>query len=62
MGFPGGTAGKESTYNGGDSRDSGLIPGLEDLLKKGMAAHSSILAWISPWTEEPGRQWSMIGT
>ena len=25
------------------------------LLKEGMAAHSSILAWEIPWTEEPGR-------
>ena len=25
----------------------------EDLLKKGMTAHSSILAWETPWTEEP---------
>ena len=28
--------------------------GLEDPLKKGMATHSSILAWRVPWTEEPG--------
>ena len=28
--------------------------GLEDPLEKGMAAHSSILAWRIPWTEEPG--------
>ena len=28
--------------------------GLEDLLKKEMAAHSSILAWRIPWTEETG--------
>ena len=27
--------------------------GWEDLLVKGMATHSSILAWIIPWTEEP---------
>ena len=27
----------------------------EDPLEKGMAAHSSILAWRTPWTEEPGR-------
>ena len=26
-----------------------------DLLEKEMAAHSSILAWKIPWTEEPGR-------
>ena len=29
--------------------------GQKDLLKKGMATHSSILAWRIPWTEEPGR-------
>ena len=29
--------------------------GWEDLLEKGMATHSSILAWRIPWTEEPGR-------
>jgi len=26
----------------------------EDLLEKGMAAHSSVLAWRIPWTEEHG--------
>ena len=34
--------------------DTGSIPGWEDLLEKGMATHSSILAWRIPWTEEPG--------
>ena len=34
-------------------------PGWEDLLEKGMATHSSILAWRSLWTEEPGRLQSM---
>ena len=29
--------------------------GQEDALEKGMATHSSILAWRIPWTEEPGR-------
>ena len=29
--------------------------GLEDLLEKAIATHSSILAWEIPWTEEPGR-------
>ena len=28
--------------------------GGEDPLEKGMATHSSILAWRIPWTEEPG--------
>ena len=29
--------------------------GQEDSLEKGMATHSSILAWRIPWTEEPAR-------
>ena len=28
--------------------------GREDALEKGMATHSSILAWRVPWTEESG--------
>ena len=32
----------------------GLL-GREDPLEEGMATHSSILAWTTPWTEEPGR-------
>ena len=31
----------------------------EDPMEKGMAAHSSILAWEISWTEEPGRLQSM---
>ena len=31
----------------------------EDPLEKEMATHSSILAWRSPWTEEPDRLQSM---
>ena len=31
----------------------------EDPLEKGMATHSSILAWRIPWVEEPGRLQSM---
>ena len=33
-----------------------MTPGQEDPLKKGMATHSSILAWRTPWTEGPGVQ------
>ena len=33
--------------------------GQEDPLEKGVANHSSILAWRIPWTEEPGRLQSM---
>ena len=32
--------------------------GREDPLEKGVATHSSILAWRIPWTEEPGGQQS----
>ena len=33
--------------------------GLEDPLEKEVATHSSILAWIIPWTEEPDELQSM---
>ena len=33
--------------------------GQEDLLEKEMATYSSILAWKTPWTEEPGGLQSM---
>ena len=33
--------------------------GREDPLEKRMATHSSMLAWGSPWTEEPGRLQSL---
>ena len=39
--------------------------GKEDHLEKGMATHSSIRAWRSPWTEKPGRlqsmRWQRVG-
>ena len=31
-----------------------LSLGREDPLEKGMATHSSILAWRIPWAKEPG--------
>ena len=49
--LPGGSDGKESACNAGVQVQS---MGLEDPLEKGMATHSSILAWRIPWTEEPG--------
>ena len=36
-----------------------LSLGLEDPLEKGMATHSSTIAWRIPWTEEHGRLLSM---
>ena len=35
--------------------------GQEDPLEKGMATHSSILAWSTPWTEEPGIGLQRVG-
>ena len=56
MGFPVGSDNEDSAYNAGDP-DS--ISVSEDLLEKEMATHSSILAWETPWTEEPGGLQSM---
>ena len=56
MGFPRSSVGKESACNAGDL---GSIPGSGKSLEKEVATHSSILAWIIPWTEEPGRLQSM---
>ena len=48
--FSGGSDDKESSCN---AKDPGLIPGSGRYPEKGMATHSSILAWRIPWTEEP---------
>ena len=45
---------KNEPIYAGDVRDSDSIPGQEDPLEEGMATYSSILAWRTPWTEEPG--------
>ena len=37
-----------------DTGDAGLIPGWEDPMEKEVPTHFSILAWIIPWTEDPG--------
>ena len=51
LGLPGGSEGKESACNAGHL---GSSLGWEDHPEEGMATHSSILAWRTPWTEEPG--------
>ena len=51
LGFPSGSDGKESASNAGDTS---WIPRLGRFLEEEMAAHSSILAWKTPWTEKPG--------
>ena len=45
---------KNQPANTGDVRDVGSIPGSGRSLEKEMATCSSIFAWKSPWTEEPG--------
>ena len=61
-GFPVGSDGRESARS---AEDLGLILGWEDILKEGMATHSSVLAWriregireescLPPWTKELG--------
>ena len=49
---------KNLPANARDIRDMGLIQG--DPLKKGMATHSSILAWRIRWTEEPSGLQSIV--
>ena len=56
MGPAVGSDSKESACNAGIQVQS---LGWEDPLEKGMATHSSILAWRILWTEEPGGLQSM---
>ena len=44
---------------GGRFKRKGTYKGWEDPLEKGMATHSSTLAWRISWTEESGRLQSM---
>ena len=43
---------KESTCSAGDVGDTGSIRGSQR--SPGEATHSGVLAWRTPWTEEPG--------
>ena len=56
MGFPGGSVVKNLPANAGDTFDPwvGKIP-----WRRKMTTHSNILAWVIPWTEEPGGLQSM---
>ena len=49
---------KNSPARAGDPGDEDSIPGLESSSGE-VAAHSSVLAWEIPWTEEPGGLQSM---
>ena len=54
LGFPSGSVVKNPPTNAGGTRDAGSIPGSGRSLEEERATHSSILARIIPWTEEPG--------
>ena len=57
MGFPGGSVAKTLPANAGDAVSQFRYLGREDPLEEEMATHSSILAWETPWTKEPGGLW-----
>ena len=53
LGFPGGSNGKKKKKNLHAMQETwGKSLDREDPLKKGMATHSSFLAWRIPWTEQ----------
>ena len=54
QGFPGGSVVKNSPAG-----DAGSVPGLGRSPGDDMATYSSVLAWETPWTEEPGGLQSM---
>ena len=59
MGFPGGSAVKNSPAMQEMQEMLVRSLGQEDPLEEEMATHSSLLAWRIPWTEEPGGLWFM---
>ena len=59
MGFPGGLAVKNLPARQESQEMQVQSLGRKDLLEEGMETHFSILAWRTPWTEEPGRLQSM---
>ena len=55
-GFPNGTSGKEPVCQCRRLRRHRFNPWVRKIpLEEEMATHSSILAWRTPWTQEPGR-------
>ena len=54
MGFPGGTVAKDLSANPGDSRDSGLIPGLGRAPGEGNGSLLQYYCLENPIAEEPG--------
>ena len=59
MGVPGGSVVKNMPVVQEAQEMQVQSLGQEELLKKEMAIHSSILAWEIPWTEKPGKLQSM---
>ena len=60
LGFPGGTDQLRNSLTKQRCQKMQVLPlRREDPLEKGMATHSSFLAWRIPWTEEPGELQSM---
>ena len=55
------TSGSDSEESAFSARDWVQSLGWEDPLEKGMATHSSILAWRIPWTEEFGESHTVCG-
>ena len=54
-GFPGGTVVESPPASVGDAGEASLIPEPGRSPGEEMTAHSSILTWKIPWTEEPDR-------
>ena len=63
--FPHGSVVKNPPASARDAGCIRSIPGLGRSLLEEMATYSSILAWESPWTEEPGGlqsiEWQRVG-
>ena len=58
-GFPGGSAVKNPPTMQETQEMRVCSLGQEDPLEEGTVTHSSVLAWRTPWTEEPGGLQSM---
>ena len=59
MDFRDGSVVKNPAANAGDTGDMGLIPGSKRSPGGGHGNPSSVLAWRTPWVEEPGGLQSM---
>ena len=60
LSFPDGTSGKEPTCQWRRCKRPRVFLGQENPLEEGTAAHSGILIWKIPWTEEPGGLQSIV--